>query len=91
MKTEDTETRFRTVAKMVFVYKGKEYPYQMDFGYGYPVAGAEYMFKEGNYACDCNRSMFIGLPEMRCGNKIKMKDFVVVEIEGTDEPPEEST
>jgi len=84
-KTEGTETRFKTVAKMIFVFKGKEYPYETDFGYGYALDSAEFMFYEGNFACDCNRSMFIGLPEMQCGNRIKMKDFVVIKVKGTDE------
>jgi len=73
----------RTVAKMIFEFEGKEYPYTEDFGYGYPVQAAEYMFFGGDYSCDCNKSLFIkrthdkNFPEMDCGHRIKIKDFVI--------------
>ena len=28
--------------------------------------GADFMLTEGNYSCDCNRSIFFGLPEIPC-------------------------
>lgn len=74
---EGVHTRIKTIAKMIFVYDGKEYPYEYDFGFAYPPESAEYMFTEGNYSCDCNRSMFIGIPELDCGEEIKMKNFEV--------------
>ena len=83
ISTEEGEhVRYRTIAKMVFSYQGKEYPYEYDFGFAYPAEIAEYMFTEGNYACDCNRSNFLssryeGFQEMECGDEIEMKYFEV--------------
>lgn len=79
---EGKYVRYRTIAKMVFVYQGKEYPYKCDFGFAYPAESAEYMFTEGNYACDCNRSLFLSrinenFPELECGHEIEMKSFEV--------------
>jgi len=42
--------------------------------------GFEFMWKEGNYACDCNRSLLIRrtgyqFPEMKYGHAIEMVDF----------------
>ncbi len=75
-------TRRETTASMVFVFNGKEYPHQHTWGYGYPVSAAHFMFEEGNYSCDCNKSLMIGrdgvdFPEMDCGDEIKLKDFKV--------------
>jgi hypothetical protein len=84
ISTEEGEhVRYRTIAKIVFVYQGKEYPYEYDFGFAYPAESAEYMFSEGNYACDCNRSLFLSrinddFPELECGDEIEMKSFEVV-------------
>lgn len=92
---EGEDTRLKTIAKMVFTINGKEYPYEEDFGYAYPASDAHYMFEDGNYSCDCNRSLFIsqkyiGFPKMPCGNKIEMKDFQVLHIQGTDKQFEET-
>lgn len=49
---------------------------------------AEWMFNEGNYACDCNRSLFINeycdkdFPDMDCGDTIELiepryKDYFI--------------
>jgi hypothetical protein len=74
----------RTVAKMNLVHAGVKYPYEEDFGYGYPADGAEYMFFEGNYSCDCNLSRFIrnahpdaNVPELGCGDQVEIEDFEV--------------
>lgn len=46
---------------------------------------AEYMYNEGNYACDCNRSQFIAeqcdasFPELECGDAIKLVSITQVE------------
>ena len=82
---EGTETRLRTVAKMVFEYGGRSFDFQLDFGYAYPVHSAFYMFEEGNYSCDCNRSSFLrrdghDVPELGCGDTIKMRDFCVARM-----------
>ena len=73
----------RTVAYMDFLYEGESYGYRYDFGYGYPADSAEYMFMDGNYACDCNRSAFIrethdeNFPDLDCGDEIKVTNFRV--------------
>lgn len=75
----------RTIASMRFVLPcGDKVRYLYDFGYGYPPAGACYMFEERNYACDCNRSLFlsrIGCPieELDCGDIIRMEDFKITQ------------
>lgn len=83
--------RYKTVAKMGFVYQGKEYELEYDFGYAYPVDAAHYMFKDGNYACDCNRSLFLaekhgGFPELDCGHEIELTAFQVVQVRGSSGP-----
>lgn len=36
-------------------------------------SGVNYwMWEEGNYACDCNRSTFFGLDKVSCGDKIEI-------------------
>src|ERR1700733_2369399 len=67
----------KTIAKVVFEKEGKKYPITYDFGFGYPMHSAEYMFEYGNYSCDCNRSSFIKEQcdpnfneEVDCGNTI---------------------
>ncbi|KWR88785.1 hypothetical protein [Cupriavidus sp. IDO] len=74
----------RTIAKMTLVYDGQRYPYEYDFGYGYEAYGAEYMFFDGNYGCDCNLSLFLqraypdaGIPELKCGDAIEVDDFEI--------------
>ena len=60
---------------------GQSRRYIMNFGYGYPEGIAEYMWTEGNYACDCNRSLFLGLvPEWNCGDAIKLKSIKVEKV-----------
>lgn len=86
---EGTHVRYRTIAKMNLVYKGTEYPFEYDFGYGYPIESAEFMFQDGNYACDCNRSIFLHeaypeVPEKDCGHTIIDKDFEVLLVRGSD-------
>jgi hypothetical protein len=83
--------RKRTIAQMIFIYKGTKYPFEYDFGYGYEESSAEYMFFDGNYSCDCNRSIFIrrghpDFPELNCGEKIALKDFKIIYREGSGAP-----
>lgn len=72
-------THKRTIFVGTFMYKNREFIIHYDFGYEYKEEDAVFMFELGNYACDCNRSMFIQeeyapniIPELDCGNKIKM-------------------
>lgn len=74
------EAHLRTVCDAIFVYKDWVYPITYDFGIGYPEEGARYMFEDGNYACDCNRSNIIrrtypDFPEMGCGGEIFLRAF----------------
>lgn len=81
---EGLDVRKKTIAKIVFEYEDKEYCLDYDFGYGYPPDSAEYLFTDGNYECDCNRSTFLhkkypDFPEMEeCGERIKMVKFEVI-------------
>lgn len=74
----------RTIAKMTMVHDGKRYPYEYDFGYGYEAHSAEFQFLENNYACDCNRSLFLqraypyaSILELGCGETIDIVDFEI--------------
>lgn len=80
---EDSLTR--CVTKLEFAYQGRIWPYTYDFGYGYPDDDAEFMFHDGNYGCDCNRSIFLRehfkeFPEMECGDKIEMFEFQILRL-----------
>lgn len=70
--------RYRTVVYATFKLGSVVRDYRHDFGYGYPTDAAEYMFTEGNFSCDCNRSTFMGIPHRDCGDDIVMVDFRVV-------------
>lgn len=80
---EGEHVRFKTIARMIMVLPdGREYPYEMDFGYAYGPDSARYMFEEGNYSCDCNKSLFISrenpeIGERDCGDEIELKNFTV--------------
>jgi hypothetical protein len=72
------DTLTRLVAHLTFAYRGKLWKVQSAFGYGYSEESARYMFEDGNYACDCNRSLFIrwqhgedAIPELSCGHQIE--------------------
>jgi len=68
----------RTVAIVKLKYKEKIYKFEYDFGYEYPESGVLFMFEEGNYSCDCNKSLFIkqhcdkNFKELVCGDKIEL-------------------
>jgi hypothetical protein len=58
-------------------YKGKTYVIHDEYEYDeYPP----FMWENGNFSCDCNKSMFIqevdeDFPELHCGAEIKMIDI----------------
>ena len=66
--------------------KGKEYIIKKDFGYEYPPKSAEFMFRDGNYACDCNKSIFIKdqcdkkFRQRICGEKINLVDIKIRQV-----------
>jgi hypothetical protein len=81
---EGQHTLRRSVAKLVFRHAGRDHPVT----HPSPFCGLEgeegatrFSFEDGNYACDCNRAMLMGLPDMECGDTIEM-----VSLEFTDEP-----
>jgi hypothetical protein len=53
-----------TSARVTLEYKGQQYSFIETFGYGYPWSSVEFMWRDGNYACDCNRSLFL---QRQCG------------------------
>jgi hypothetical protein len=60
---------------------GKIIVYQDDFDfYDSPVStGKEwvnFMYTDGNYGCDCNRSNFMGIDELDCGDTIELIKIV---------------
>lgn len=70
-----------TVAHMTLrLADGRAFAYKCDFGPGYDSEAARYMWLDGNYSCDCNRSLFLagyGVEEMGCGDTITLEDFRV--------------
>jgi hypothetical protein len=69
--------------KVTLSYKGKQYVIIEGFPDDYPEESARFLFAEGNYACDCNLSMFIQqqcdeFPKLDCGETI---DIVSIERE----------
>jgi hypothetical protein len=80
-ENEGSHVRFRTVANMTLCLpNGDKHPYSHDFGYAYPIDSASFMFHDGNYACDCNLSLFlirngVNIEEFDCGYEIKIENF----------------
>lgn len=83
---EGQHVRYKTIAKMKFLFNGKTYDYQEDFGYAYPLESAKFMFEDGNYACDCNRSLMLSrkyrdvTPVEVCGYEIDMIDLEILQV-----------
>jgi hypothetical protein len=78
--------KINTIAEIVLKYKEKEYKFNFDFGSYIPSENAEYLFEDGNYACDCNRSMFIkkycnkDFLELQCGgDEIDLISFTIIQ------------
>lgn len=70
-----------TIFVGTFKYKEKEFILRFNFE-DYLEEDAIWMFTEGNYSCDCNRSMFIrqqfgedAVPELPCGDTIELLDY----------------
>lgn len=58
-------------ATIQWKYNGKSGVFVMEMDVD--LETADYMWDDGNYGCDCNKSKFFGLPEMPCGSKIETK------------------
>jgi hypothetical protein len=71
-------THKRTVAFVTLKYGDNIYKFEYDFGYEYEKECAKFMFEEGNYSCDCNKSLFINrhcddkFKELDCGDEIEL-------------------
>ena len=79
---EGEMTHKRTIFVADLKYKDMVYTIHCDFGYEYPEEEAIFMFEDGNYSCDCNRSLFIqdeygenAIDELDCGEEIKMVNY----------------
>lgn len=88
-REQGSHTKLRTIYIGVYAYAGKQWILHQDFGYGYPLASAEFMFTDGNYACDCNVTIFLHeqypdasefAGEPKCGSNIKLITFVVGQL-----------
>lgn len=69
-----------TIALIDFKYNNEIYSIEYNFGKEYEEESARFMFYDGNYSCDCNRSLFINkkyenFPDMSCGDNIEMVSF----------------
>ena len=73
----DCKEIIRNAIKVIYQYDGKTYITHQDY-YVWKQGDWRFIFEEGNYSCDCNKSLFIQrqcdplFPDMKCGDKIKM-------------------
>lgn len=64
--------------EVVYEYDGKTYTTKQDHYIWEQEGDWEYIYREGNYSCDCNKALFIqrqcdpDFPDFTCGDKIKM-------------------
>ena len=79
---EGEMTHKRTIFVADLKYKDLVYTIHCDFGYEYPEEEAIFMFEDGNYSCDCNRSLFIqdeygenAIDELDCGEDIEILNY----------------
>ena len=79
---EGEMTHKRTIFVADLKYKDIVYTIHCDFGYEYPEEEAIFMFEDGNYSCDCNRSLIIqdeygenAIDELDCGEEIEMLNY----------------
>lgn len=77
-------THKRTIFVATLKYKDKTFVIHYDLGYEYPEDSAIFYFTEGNFGCDCNRSLAIrweygedAIPKLPCGDEIEMSDYHV--------------
>lgn len=50
--------------RVTLEYKGQRYTFIDTYSPSCPWSSVEYMWREGNYSCDCNRSLFL---QRQCG------------------------
>lgn len=82
---EGNNVRYKTIAKMQLLYNNKWYDFSYDFGHAYSEKNAHFMFHEGNYACDCNKLLFLNEAygdeiqiNGNCGGNIEIRNFEVI-------------
>ena len=74
--------REQSLQEGTFKYEDKEFGLHYDLGYEYEEESAIFYFTEGNFSCDCNRSLAIrweygddAIPELGCGEDIELVDY----------------
>jgi len=81
MSLPEKQKKKKLHIKIKLKYKGNTYEFIDDhskFTFEMSDEPSEYWWKEGNGACDCNRSLFIkrycdnNFPEMECGDDIEL-------------------
>ena len=57
---EERDTSACTWAHIVLrLPDGRVGTFRQCFGYGYPTHSVEFMWREGNYSCDCNKRLYL--------------------------------
>jgi len=70
------------MATATLEYKGKTYVVTEDYNNS-SDDGIEFMWEEGNWSCDCNKSLMIqrqvdpSFPDMDCGHEIKLTKLTI--------------
>lgn len=67
----------RVVTVTLMLPNGDVHKYDESFGYGYPVDSIYYIYEDGSYSCDCNKSMQlinngVNISEFLCGEEIQL-------------------
>lgn len=82
-ENDGCDVRLRTVASMTMrMPNGFTFDYKHDFGYAFDPEAAHFMWHDGNYSCDCNKSLFLidaghDIDVMDCGHTIILENFCV--------------
>lgn len=75
----------KKIAEIDLIYKNKLYHVKDEYEEDYPDDVILYRWEDGNFACDCNRSIFIreqidnNFEELNCGKEIKIKKLGIQE------------
>jgi hypothetical protein len=78
----DDVDKERIVVVTLKLPNGDIHTYEESFGYGYPVDGIYFMYEDGSYSCDCNKSLQlmnngVKIEEFNCGDEIELVDLRV--------------
>ena len=79
----DKQTVYNATLKLP---DGRTHNITHNFGYGYPVDSAEFMFEEGNYSGDCNKPLVLqqqgfDIDAQPCGDEIEILSYNIT-LEG---------